>query len=119
MLPHTCAGRSHRFAKVGQGGTMSEIDAGIVADKVPGPLPLPNGAVEGRDLHELLRALQAVRMGDFSVRMSGDATGLMGKIADTLNEIVSTNQNIAQQLERVGQVVGKDGRTRQRLRIGL
>ena len=43
----------------------------------------------------------------------------MGKIADTFNEIVSTNQQIAQQLKHVGQVVGKEGRTRQRLRIGL
>jgi HAMP domain-containing protein/CheY-like chemotaxis protein len=81
--------------------------------------PLPNGSAEGRDLHELLRALQAMRMGDFSVRMASDATGLIGKIADVFNEIVSTNQHIAQQLEHVGHVVGKEGRTKQRLRIGL
>ena len=47
------------------------------------------------------------------------STGILGKIADTFNEIVSTNQHIAQQLEHVGQVVGKEGRTRQRLRFGL
>ena len=47
------------------------------------------------------------------------STGLIGKIADTFNEIVSTNQHIARQLEQVGQVVGKEGRTRQRLRFGL
>ena len=81
--------------------------------------PLPNGFGEGRDLQELLRALQSMRMGDFSVRMAGDAPGLLGKIADTFNDIVSTNQHFAQQLEQVGQVVGKEGRTRQRLRIGL
>ena len=84
------------------------------------PAPTPaNGVAHGNDLHELLRALQAMRMGDFSVRMAGESTGLIGKIADTFNEIVSTNQHIAQQLEHVGQVVGKEGRTRQRLRIGL
>jgi len=60
-----------------------------------------------------------MRMGDFSVRMAGESTGVLGKIADTFNEIVSTNQHIAQQLEQVGQVVGKEGRTRQRLRLGL
>ena len=43
----------------------------------------------------------------------------MGKIADTFNDIVSTNEHFAKQLEHVGQVVGKDGRTRQRLRIGV
>ena len=81
--------------------------------------PLPNGSAEGRELQHLLRALQAMRMGDFSARMAGDAPGLLGKIADTFNDIVSTNQHFAQQLEHVGQVVGKEGKTRQRLRIGL
>src|SRR5262252_7122295 len=78
-----------------------------------------NGIASVGDLHELLRSLQAMRMGDFSVRMSGAATGLIGKIADTFNEIIATNQRIAEQLEHVGQVVGKEGRTRQRLRLGL
>ena len=59
------------------------------------------------DLSQLLHALQLVRVGDFSVRLPGDQTGLAGKIADTFNEIVAANQRMAQQLERVGQVVGK------------
>ena len=42
-----------------------------------------------------------------------------GKIADTFNEIVAANQRMAQQLERVGQVVGREGKTRQRVRFGL
>ena len=33
---------------------------------------LPNGAVRGSDLNELLRALQAMRMGDFTVRMAAE-----------------------------------------------
>src|SRR4249919_2524228 len=73
----------------------------------------------GHQFHELLAALQAVRVGDFSVRMSGDHLGLEGKIADTFNEIVAANQRMAQQLERVGQRVGKEGKTRQRVRFGL
>ena len=76
-----------------------------------------NGDAHG--LAELLHALQAMRVGDFSVRMAGDRVGIMGKIADTFNEIVATNQRMAQQLERVGQVVGREGRTRQRVRFGL
>ena len=70
-------------------------------------------------LSELLHALQAMRVGDFSARMAGDRVGLIGKIADTFNDIVATNQRMAQQLERVGQVVGREGRTRQRVRLGL
>src|SRR5207248_2075902 len=70
-------------------------------------------------MYDLLRALQAMRVGDFSVRMAGDQIGLIGKVADTFNDIVATNQRMAQQLERVGQVVGREGRTRQRVRLGL
>ena len=60
-----------------------------------------------------------MRVGDFSVRLPGDRTGLAGKIADTFNEIVAANQRMAQQLERVGQVVGREGKTRQRVKFGL
>src|SRR5262245_59546081 len=70
-------------------------------------------------LHDLLDALQAVRIGDFSVRLRGDQTGLYGKVADTFNEIVAANQRMAQQLEHVGQVVGREGKTRQRVKFGL
>src|SRR6202048_3425761 len=68
---------------------------------------------------ELLHALQAMRSGDFSVRMTADHLGIEGKIADTFNEIVAANQRMAQQLERVGQVVGREGKTRQRVKFGV
>ncbi len=67
------------------------------------------------DLSKLVRALQTVRDGDFTVRLASDQTGLAGKIADTFNEIVSANQRLAGELERVGQIVGKDGKTRHRM----
>src|SRR6187455_878633 len=70
------------------------------------------------ELSELLRALQAVRDGDFSVRLPGDWTGLEGKIADTVNEIIASNAKMARELERVGTVVGKQGKTRQRVKFG-
>ena len=69
------------------------------------------------DQRKLLLALQAVRDGDFSVRLPSDHTGLAGKIADTFNEIVTSNQRLAQELERAGQIVGKDGQTRHRMSI--
>src|SRR5437763_16696461 len=69
-------------------------------------------------LADFLHALQAMRAGDFSVRMTGDHLGIEGKIADTFNEIVAANQRMAQQLERVGQVVGREGKTRQRVQFG-
>jgi HAMP domain-containing protein/CheY-like chemotaxis protein/signal transduction histidine kinase len=51
--------------------------------------------------------------------MTGNHLGIEGKIADTFNEIVAANQRMAQQLERVGQVVGREGKTRQRVKFGL
>ena len=70
-------------------------------------------------LQSLLSALQLIRDGDFSVRMAGDSVGIEGKIADTFNEIVSANQQMAKQLELIGQVVGREGKTRKRLVMGL
>ncbi|MBY3118448.1 HAMP domain-containing protein [Rhizobium laguerreae] len=71
------------------------------------------------DASALLEVLVAVRRGDFSVRMRSDLTGLTGKVADALNDIIAANQRMAQQLEHVGQVVGRDGRTSTRVRFGL
>jgi HAMP domain-containing protein/CheY-like chemotaxis protein/signal transduction histidine kinase len=70
------------------------------------------------ELRALLRALQAMRAGDFSVRMPGDQVGIMGKVADEFNEIVATTQRISQQLERVEHVVGREGKTGQRVNFG-
>ncbi len=77
------------------------------------------GGRDDRELRELLQALQSVRAGDFSVRMAGERTGLLGKIADTFNEIVAANENMAQQLERSGEVVGREGKIRQRAKFAL
>src|SRR5579864_2289675 len=83
--------------------------------------PVPkNGsctATEPPSLAVILAGLQTMRDGDFSVRLPGAWTGLEGKIADTFNEIVSANEQMAQELKRVGKAVGKEGRTRERTRF--
>jgi HAMP domain-containing protein/CheY-like chemotaxis protein/signal transduction histidine kinase len=76
------------------------------------------GDMPSADLHELLGAMQAVHDGDFSVRLPRHWTGLSGKIADTFNGIVASNERMAAELRRVGQVVGKQGKIRQRLDLG-
>ncbi len=70
--------------------------------------------ISGNELNMVLSSLLTMREGDFSVRLPGTWTGLPGKIADTFNEIVGSNQQIAQELKRIGQVVGKEGKTRER-----
>jgi HAMP domain-containing protein/CheY-like chemotaxis protein/signal transduction histidine kinase len=76
-----------------------------------------NGKNESVDLSVILGCLQTMRDGDFSVRLPGHWTGLHGKIADTFNEIVAANQKMAKELTRVGQAVGKEGRTSERTRF--
>src|ERR1700746_822674 len=89
------------------------------------PLAKSNGqTVAGAELvaanmSVILASLQTMRDGDFSVRLPGNWTGLAGKIADTFNDIVAANQQMAKELKRVGQVVGKEGRTRERMRFHL
>ena len=98
---------------------MSDLSPGASpsARRVAKPQPATNGASD--PMQDLLHALQAMRAGDFSVRMTGDHIGIEGKIADTFNEIVAANQRMAQQLEHVGQVVGREGKTRQRVKFDL
>src|ERR1700683_5173925 len=65
----------------------------------------------------ILMALQTMRDGDFSVRLPGAWVGVEGKLADTFNDIVAANQQMAQELRRVGQVVSKKGRKRERTKF--
>ena len=56
----------------------------------------------------------AFKRGDFSARLPEDWTGVAGKIADTFNDVIRTNQRMTQELERIVRVVGKEGRITQR-----
>jgi len=65
----------------------------------------------------ILQSLQKMKGGDFSARLPVMWTGLPGKIADSFNEIVTANEQMALELKRVGQAVGKEGKTRERIRV--
>src|SRR5947208_10060983 len=66
------------------------------------------------DTRQLLAALTAFKRGDFSARLPEDWTGVAGKIADTFNDVIRTNQRMTQELGRIVRVVGKEGRITQR-----
>jgi len=68
-------------------------------------------------LTTILESLQTMKNGNFSVRLPVTWTGLPGKIADNFNEIISANEQMASELKRVGQAVGKEGKTRERIRV--
>src|SRR5262249_15451294 len=101
VFPTTTSGEGMRRSTQNGGG-------GAVATVEP---------VAALDRRQLLNALQRVRSGDFSVQLPGELTGLDGKVADAFNDIVGANQKIAQELRRLGQVVGREGRTRERAKF--
>ena len=65
----------------------------------------------------LLGVLSDVKNGDFSVRMPVQWTGIAGKIADTLNDVIVANQTLGAELARVSRVVGKEGKLSQRVAL--
>ncbi|HEY2544873.1 MAG TPA: HAMP domain-containing protein [Candidatus Acidoferrum sp.] len=102
----------------------SSRNAPVLEDPVsaPGARVPANGyskalAENSPELRIILESLRTMRNGDFTVRLPGSWVGLPGKIADTFNDIAAANQHIAQDLERIGQVVGKEGKTRERTRF--
>jgi HAMP domain-containing protein/signal transduction histidine kinase/DNA-binding response OmpR family regulator len=78
-----------------------------------------NGANQGTAeyLVAILESLHTMRDGDFSVRLPVSWTGLPGKIADSFNDIVAANEQMARELNRVGLAVGKEGKIREKIRF--
>jgi signal transduction histidine kinase/DNA-binding response OmpR family regulator/HAMP domain-containing protein len=66
----------------------------------------------------LLDVLAQVRAGDFAARMPLDWTGVAGKVADSLNEVIISNQALEKELARVSRVVGQQGELSQRAVLG-
>ena len=66
----------------------------------------------------LLDVLAQVRAGDFAARMPLDWTGVAGKVADSLNEVIISNQALEIELARVSRVVGQQGELSQRAVLG-
>ncbi|MBI1918877.1 MAG: HAMP domain-containing protein, partial [Planctomycetes bacterium] len=77
--------------------------------------PSANGTV---DASQLLSALRAVKKGDFTARLPGNQTGVAGAIAEAFNDIVELLQNTTGEFARIGTVVGKEGRIKQRASLG-
>src|SRR5687767_6943200 len=77
--------------------------------------PMASRASASRlDVKELLDVLLAVRAGDFTPRLRGDLTGLGGKAADVLNDVIGMNEALAAELKRLSVAVGEQGRTNER-----
>ncbi|CAN7672669.1 HAMP domain-containing protein [Variovorax sp. LjRoot290] len=66
------------------------------------------------EMATLLDALTRFRKGDAKVRLPVHWTGLSGKVADVFNDLVEQNATLAAELVRLRQVVGKEGKLKQR-----
>ncbi|WP_312485192.1 HAMP domain-containing protein [Massilia timonae] len=77
----------------------------------------PDGAGGAPSQALLLDALMALRAGVFSVRLPHDWTGIDGKIADAVNDIVATHGKLAGAVEQVSVAVGIEGRLGQRMML--
>jgi HAMP domain-containing protein/CheY-like chemotaxis protein/signal transduction histidine kinase len=80
--------------------------------------PALSADVDTEALHQLLSAMVAMRDGDFSVQLPRHWDGLEGRLADAFNQIVAHNRRLAAELDRVGDKVGREGLTRQRVQPG-
>ncbi len=91
--------------------------------KIPEPSggapPTTNGDSAGDHAsdRELLKVLAAFRRGDFTVRMT-EGAGMQGRVADALNEIIDLCDRNAKEFERVGRLVGREGKTAVRVNLG-
>ncbi|MBA2485468.1 MAG: hypothetical protein H0V35_05095, partial [Nitrospira sp.] len=65
----------------------------------------------------ILDILQAVKKGDFSVRLPAEWTGMVGKIADEINGLIDLNALFAEEFKRVSHAVGKKGKLSERASV--
>ena len=70
------------------------------------------------DPEVLLSVLAQVKAGDFTARMPLEWTGVAGKVADGVNDVIIANQALEAELARVSQVVGEQGKLSQRAVLG-
>ncbi len=65
----------------------------------------------GAPIHDAvaLTVLAAVQRGDFSVRMPTGLSGLSGKVAAAINDIIESNQRLEREIRRLSRNAGKQG----------
>ncbi|MEA2435418.1 MAG: hypothetical protein QOG54_2875 [Actinomycetota bacterium] len=82
-----------------------------------------NGSANGevvltrRALDDLLRALQAARDGDFSVRLNARKGSVLGEIGQAYNQTVDQMDRMSKEFTRVSRVVGREGRMTERVKF--
>ena len=79
---------------------------------------LEQTSTNGTEMTALLGALSSLQKGKTDVRLPVEWTGVAGKVADAFNDVVELNERMADELDRLSRVVGKEGKLSQRLSLG-
>jgi HAMP domain-containing protein/signal transduction histidine kinase/DNA-binding response OmpR family regulator len=81
-----------------------------------------DGELAGQKLNgeasAILAALVALKRGDITARLPEEWPGQAGRIAEAFNDVVELNVRMARELERLNQVVGREGKLRHRASLG-
>jgi methyl-accepting chemotaxis protein len=96
----------------------------VAAKRGNGKAPRPQSAVSGVTEQSptirsrlILAAIEAFRDGDFTVRLPRQWSQTDGEIAAAFNQAIAQQQRISQEVTRLSETVGKDGRLRQRMSL--
>ena len=98
-----------------QEGNNSELEEMVTQEEFKAPSKSSGSEANTRDmpsLELLLDGLKAARDGDFTVRLP-ENNGL-GEVATVFNQMISLNQNFADEMGRIRQVVGEEGKLTER-----
>ncbi len=85
----------------------------------PKPERVTEVTAETLDARLLLKVLTDFKRGDFATRLPSEQTGLTGKVYDLLNDVIDLNDRMSREFERVSNVVGKEGRIKQRASLPM
>jgi signal transduction histidine kinase/HAMP domain-containing protein len=76
------------------------------------------GKESRRELAQLVEVLEAVKRGDFTVRVACRKDGVLGAAGELMNDIIGQNERLSSELLRVGKKVGQEGRMTERASVG-
>src|SRR5688500_15714618 len=70
--------------------------------------------IQAEEMNLILTALTQLKRGDAKARLPYQGTGAFTKVAEVFNELVEQNVTMAQELARLSQMVGKEGKLKKR-----
>ncbi|MBX2996162.1 MAG: HAMP domain-containing protein, partial [Bdellovibrionaceae bacterium] len=74
--------------------------------------------ISREELRKLLFVVKSARAGDFSVRMPIEGDGIVSDIGEIINDIIELNESWADEITRVRNIVGLEGKMTERVSIG-